>query len=143
MDQRIKGQENSLFITQDGATLAQFDSIQDAELTLKLTLLQEGYQGETTDRYDEVFHGIGFTFSAHLTTGAVFDAFQAIIDRARRRTPGTVFNLKSVLQFPNGERRRVIIDNLFFSDIPITLPRRDQYVAVKVSGGSASGRFIT
>lgn len=142
MDQRLKGQESQVFMTQDGETLAQLDSIQDSEITAKFTLLQEGYLGETTDRYDEVFHGISGGFSAHITTGAVFDIVQAVMDRARRRTPGVQFNYKTTLQFPNGERKRIIIPNIFFGDMPLNLPKRDQYATLKFTFSASSGRFL-
>src|SRR5258708_13896159 len=141
--QRLKGQEFSLFMNQSGVgVLSQFDSIQDFEMTLMLATLEEGYLGETVNRFDDVFTGIDGKFSATLTQGAVFDTFQAIINRARRGTPGVVFNLKGTLQFPSGERRRCIIDNAFFGAIPIAVPKRDQYVGVKVPFKSSSGRFI-
>ena len=129
-------------MTQNGSTLQQLDSIQDSEFTPKFSTLQEGYLGETTDRFDDVFHGLSGSFTCHMTTGAVFDIVQSIIDRARRRTPGVVFNLKTTLQFPNGERRKVIFSDLFFSDLPVNLPKRDQYASIKFSWSCSSGRFI-
>lgn len=142
MDQRIKGQESQIFMTEDGSTLAQFDSIQDTEITVKLDLLEEGYLGETADRYDEIFKGLACTFSAHITTGAVFDVVQAIINRAQRRVPGTVFNFKTTLQFPSGERKRIVVNNIFFSDIPLTLPKRDQYAVLKFGFSASTGKFL-
>lgn len=142
MDQRVKGQECTLFMTQGSTTLAQFDSIQDAEITVKLELLEEGYLGETSDRYDEVFKGISGNFMCHATTAAIYDVLQAIIDRARRRVPGTVFNFKTTLQFPNGQRKRVVIPNIFFGEIPNSFPKRDQYVSFKLSFSAENAQFI-
>lgn len=143
MNQRLKGQDTTVLMSQSGiGVLSQLDSIQDLELTIKLDLLQEGYLGETTDRYDDIFKGMAGTFTAHMTTAKIYDIVQAIIDRARRRTPGTTFNLKTTLQFPNGERRRAIIDNLFFSEIPNAFPKREEYASIKFTFASSSGRFI-
>lgn len=142
MDQRVKGQEIQLFMTQNGQTLAQLDSIQDTEVTIKLRILEEGYVGETSQRYDDVFDGFAANLTAHMTTGAVYDIVQAIIDRARRRVPGTVFNLKMSVQFPNGERKRVMISNLFFGEIPNAVPKRDQYASIKFTVAATSGRFL-
>lgn len=142
MDQRIKGQEVTAFMTQNSSTLAQIDSIQDLGLTAKFNILEEGYLGETTNRYDEVFNGISGDLTMHMTSGAVFDFLQSIMNRARRRTAGVVFNLKTTLQFPNGDRRRVIIDDVSFGDLPITMPKRDQYVALKLTIAASSGRFL-
>ena len=142
MDQRVKGQEIQLFMTQDGTTLAQLDSIQDTELTIKLRMLEEGYLGETAQRYDDVFDGFAATFTVHMTTGTVYDIVQAVIDRARRRVPGTKFNLKMSIQFPNGQRKRVLVSDLFFSEIPNAVPKRDQYASMKFSVGSSNGRFL-
>lgn len=141
-NQRIKGQEATLFLTQGSAPVLSFDSIQDAEITVKLSKLEEGYLGETSDRYDEVFMGIDGTFTCHLTTGAVYDVIQAIIDRARRRVPGAVFSFKMTLQFPDGERKRIVIPNIFFDAIPNSIPKRDQYVSLKLTFSAESAQFI-
>jgi hypothetical protein len=141
-DQRIKGQEAQLFMTSGSNTIASFDSIQDAEITVKLTKLEEGYLGETSDRYDDVFMGIDGTFTCHITTATIYDVLQSIIDRARRRVPGTVFNFKMTLQFPNGDRKRIVIPNIFFDSIPNSIPKRDQYVSLKLTFSAENAQFI-
>lgn len=129
-------------MTQDGVQLTQLDSIQDFEITFKLEKKQEGYLGETSDRYDETFHGIDGSFTIHMTTGTVYDMVQAIIDRARRRVPGTKFAVKSSLRFPDGERKRIVIDDIFFGNLPNAFPKRDDYVNLKLDFSASSGRFI-
>lgn len=141
-NQRVKGMETTVFMTQNGVTLAQLDSIREFEMTVKFKLLEEQYLGETTVRYDEIFEGFDGGFECHLTTATTYDILQAIIDRARRRVPGTKFNVKTTLQFPDGERKRVIIDNLFFGPLPNTIPSRDSYATLKFSFSAASGRFL-
>lgn len=129
-------------MTSGSETLASFDSIQDAEITVKLTKLEEGYLGETSDRYDDVFMGVDGTFTCHMTTAKIYDVLQAIIDRARRRVPGTKFNFKMTLQFPNGDRRRIVIPDIFFDAIPNSIPKRDQYASLKLTFSAANAQFI-
>lgn len=129
-------------MTQDGETLAQLDSIKESEISFKLEVLQEGYLGETSDRYDEILKGVTVTFTAHTTGPTVFDIIQAVVDRATRRTPGTKFNFKTTLQWPNGQRRRVVINDVSFGEIPTTLPDRGQYAALKFSLSASTGKFI-
>lgn len=142
MNQRIKGQETQLFMTQDNVTQASIDSVRNFEITLKLEKKEEGYLGETSNRYDDIFNGVDGNFEIHLTTAVVYNLVQAIVDRARRRVPGTKFSVKTTLQFPDGERKRVIVDDAFFGNLPNAMPARDEYVNMKFDFSATQVRFI-
>jgi hypothetical protein len=126
-DQRIKGQEVEVILVVNNVPQATITDVKNFEATLKFEKKQEGYLGETSDRYDEVFMGIDGGAEFHFENQDLFTLFQSISDRARRRQPGTQVNVKATLSFPNGQRKRAIFPNVFFGNIPITFGGRTEY----------------
>jgi hypothetical protein len=141
-DQRIKGQEVSLLLVVNGAVQQTITDFRSFELTLKFDRLQEGYLGETTDRYDEIFKGVRVAAELHYENSDVFNLVTSVLNRARRRTPGTVINAKGAFNFPNGQRVRAVVQNIFFGDMPFNFPTRQDYGTLKLDGEAAGVSFL-
>lgn len=129
-DQRIKGQEVEVIIIVDGEAQDTITDVRSFEIAVKTELKEEGYLGEKTNRYDEIFNGIRGRMELHFENQDIFDLFTSVKDRAKRRTPGTQINLKATLNFPNGERPRVFIPNVFFGEMPMNFGGRGDYGTV-------------
>lgn len=127
MSQRVKGQEVQVLIVVDGKPLETVTDIRSFEVSAQTELLREGYLGETTDRRDEIFRGIRGRMTLHFENQDVFSLMQSIIARARRREPSLKINIKATLQFPNGDRPRVQMNDVFFGEQPITFGSRSDY----------------
>jgi hypothetical protein len=132
MAQRIKGQEVEVLFIIDGEVQDSLVDVRSFEVAAKLEMKEEGYLGEKTNRYDEIFSGMRGRMELHFESEDVFGVFQSIIDRAKRRTPGTQINIKATLNFPNGERPRVLIPDAFFGEIPINFGSRADYGAISL-----------
>jgi hypothetical protein len=130
---RIKGQEVSLSIVVDGEVQSTLTDIQSLEVTRELETTEEGYLGETSKRYDEFYKGYSGSITMHTSSPGVFDFMQAVQDRAQRRTPGTVINIKATLQYPSGDRRRVVMNDAFFDGIPLNFGSQTDYGAITLS----------
>lgn len=131
-DQRIKGQEVEVILIVDGVMQDTITDVRSFEVAAKLELKEEGYLGEKTNRYDEIFNGVRGRMELHFENQDVFDLVQSIADRAKRRTPGTQINVKATLNFPNGDRPRVLISDAFFGELPINFASRGDYGTVGV-----------
>lgn len=129
-DQRIKGQEVEVLLLLDGEVQDTITDVRSFEVAPKLETKEEGYLGEKTNRYDEIFNGVRGRLELHFENDDVFDLIFAIIDRATRRTPGIQINIKATLSFPNGDRPRVLVSNAFFGEIPINFASRGDYGTV-------------
>jgi hypothetical protein len=125
-NQRIKGQEVSVSVVADGEEQL-FTDINGFELMSDTETKEEGYLGETGNRFDEFYKGYSGNFKMHNSTGAVFTFINIIKDRAQRRTPGVVINIKATLAFPNGDRSRVMMNDAFFDAAGIAFAGRDAY----------------
>lgn len=135
MAQRIKGQEVSVLVTMDGELQAEITDIQNFGITLQLELLQQGYLGETSDRYDEVFKGAKFDFEMHTHSQDYWTLVASIIDRARRKTPNLVFNIVATLSYPNGDTPTVTLPDVSWGPSAVNAPARADYVKIKMEGG--------
>lgn len=140
--QRIKGQEVHIEILVDGVPQATFSDIRNFTVTPKLDKKEEEYLGETSKRYDEIFNGVDFDLEVNFHDRGVLDFVNTIYDRAIRRVPGTVVNIKATLQFPNGESPRVVMTNCFFSDMPVGFGSRSDYGTFKLSGSCNAWQVI-
>lgn len=132
MAQRIKGQEVEAILIVDGTPQTTITDIKSCEISFQLDILSEGYLGETTDRKDSVFKGVRGSMELHFENADVFKLFKAVVDKARRRTPGTKINLKGTFNFPNGDRPRLVMPDVEFGAIPISFGSRADYGSVKL-----------
>lgn len=131
-DQRIKGQEVSVRIIQDGVVVQEIDSIANLNESTALELKEAGYLGETTNRFDEILNGFGGDMEINLTRANWIQLELAVIRRARRETPGTVFNVVVTDLFPNGESLVKVYQNVFWGEMPKSVPGRGDYVKPKL-----------
>lgn len=128
--QRIRGQEVEILLIVDGVVQENITSVRSFEVAAKLEIKEEGYLGEKTNRYDEIFNGMRGRLELNFENAAPFDLMFAIIDRAKRRTPGTQINVKATLNFPSGDRPRILVSDVFFGEIPFNFASRSDYGTV-------------
>ncbi len=130
---RVKGQEVEILLVVDDAPVETLTDIKDFELEAELEILSEGYLGQTSEQKDEIYKGCKGTMTLHFTDKTPITLMRTVIDRARRRTPGTVINVKATLNFPTGgDRLRISVANAFFGAIPMTFGSRNDYGTIKL-----------
>lgn len=143
MAQRIKGQEVSVLLIIDGTQADTITDIKSFEVTFMTEILTEGYLGETTNRKDEIFNGVSGRMELNFENQDIFALFTSVIDRARRRTPGTVINVKAALNFPNGERPKIYINDVSFGPMPMNFGSRSDYGSVTLDFEAPDARIVT
>lgn len=143
MSQRIRGDQTQIVVTIDGTPITTLADVKDFDITAKFELLEEGYLGESTDRYDEIFKGASFRMMIHYETEDPLTVFLAAVQgRAQQRTPGTLINIRSTLNFPGGDRPRVSLQDCHFGPMPFNFPARDQYGNMTIEGAASDIRVI-
>lgn len=133
MAQRLKGQETVLsFTSPDGDE--EVGDVKSFEAELDIQTLEEGYLGETANRYDDIYNGTSGTAELHIESANYFAFTQKVKDRSQRRTPAAgKFSATSSFDFPNGERARITFEDIFFGPLPLRAPSRGEYVTVTVA----------
>lgn len=141
MAQRIKGQETQIIISRGGVLEDTLTNIPDFEVVDKFELITKGYLGQKTDLYDEIFKGTTFKLTMHLNKKQWFLFRQAMRDRAQRVTPSVIFNISTVLNFPNGDTKAETLPDVKFGELPSEFPSRDEYIQVTLQGGCEGSTF--
>jgi hypothetical protein len=140
--QRIKGQEVQILFVRAGVLEDTLTDTQDFEWEPKLELKEVGYLGEKSNRHDEIFNGMKFDGTLHLHSQDWFVFQQAIVARAKRQTPDVVFNVSSILNFPNGQTPSLLFPDAKFGAQTHAVRSRGDYVTVKVAG-ACDDYFLT
>jgi hypothetical protein len=129
---RLKGQETELLIVVNGAPQNTITTVRSLEINTETEILSEGYLGETSERKDSIFKGMSGKIELHIENQDILKLFQKITDKARRRTPGVKINLKTTLNFSNGQRPRVLISDVEFGPMPLSFSSRADYANVSL-----------
>ena len=134
MSQRIKGQEVTVSMSGPEGVEEGLEVVQSFNAEFMFELLQEGYLGETADRFDEIYKGVSGDMEIHMESGKWSDFTLKIQDRASRRDGAAgEFTATATFAFPDGSRRRLVFNNIFFGAMPITAGARPDYVSATLT----------
>lgn len=143
MAQRIKGQEVKIQMVGPSGKEDGIIDVQSFEASFQVERLEENYLGETTTRYDDIFNGVKGKIELHLENQTYFRFMERVQRRAQRRDSADgQFNIMAVLKFPNGQKVRVLLEDVFFGEIPLNVSSRSDYVQTSVDWGCSNGRFL-
>lgn len=141
---RLKGQETRVQILENGEPLFAIDTIKQSNFDFNFEKLQEGYLGETFDRFDEVFNGLDVGLTVHMATADAIDLAFRIRDRAQNRIGGGLrIDLLTTLIFPGGDIRGMAARDIFFEPIPIQFNSRKEFVSLELKGSCSEADRIT
>ena len=138
MGQRLKGQDVVLAVTTGGNQQATFvTDVRNFELTPKFEKLEEQYLGQTSKKYDDIFHGVDFKFDMHLEKSSALAFVDLIKQRASSRAGGTnraTVNIKAQMNFPDGQVKTITLSDCAFEDMPLSVGGRSEYAQFTLSG---------
>jgi len=142
---RIRGQEVTVRISKNKDLLATVTAFKDFTATFRGRVLEEGYLGETTLRYDDISDGISGTFTLHAESQDLFLLVQFIQQRQQRAQPvqTSLINVIARFSFPNGDTPKAFLKDLKFGEIPIAVGERSQYVNAVFPFNCDRAQFIT
>ncbi len=133
IDNRIKGQEVTILLSQDGELLDEFTEISNFSIEETIDIMSKGYLGEKTERKDQMYKGIKGSFEMDLATTTYFRFRDSVINKAKRITPDVEFKISAVLSFPNGETPTCTLPNVTFGSLPMDISGRADYIKIKLS----------
>lgn len=132
-DQRIKGQEVNVLYTRGGDLETSLTNVQDSNFEIELEIITKKYLGRKSDTKDDIFNGVKGDYTLHLHNSEWFAYLVAIKDRAQRKTSDVIFNITAVLSYPNGQTPSILVPDIKFGSVPITISSRNEYVTIKHS----------
>ncbi len=130
---RLKGQEISIRVLQDGNLIASIDSIATFNEEIDLEIKSDGFLGESVNRFDEILNGFGGDFEMQCTGTGYLAWQEAIIARAQRRTPNIKFNVMRTDLYPNGDSAIFTYKDVHWGAMPSSIGARGEFVKVKAN----------
>jgi hypothetical protein len=133
---RLKGQEVFITLLGDGSELkGTWKAIVSFDFTDDLEILDEGYIGETSQRFDSIYNGTSFSAEGHMH-GKNEDVLRvAIKDKAQRRN-GSIgrFDIAFTLPYPSGATRTITLLDVEFGAVAIKVGSRSDYASISFEG---------
>lgn len=141
-NQRISGQDTQVSIVVDDEVVDEISAIKSFDVTWKFSTKSEEYVGETGPRKDDFFEGLSGRIELDMESTAILTLIDIIQTRAQNRSLNTRISIKTVLQFPDGDRAMINIPNTFYSDIPLNFGSRTDYGKSTLSWEAENGRIV-
>lgn len=139
----LRGDDIQAQLTRNGVlerTLVDFVS---GNITGKFTRHYENYLGRQGEKVDEQFDHVEGALLVRPRSQAILVLYDLITQRARRQIAQDllVVNLVTTLQFPNGDRPKVVVPDLKFGDLPLNWGGRNQYAETPLDFAAETWRF--
>lgn len=131
-ERRLLGQEISVRVIQGGNLVDQIDAVGSFNDNTDLEIKQDGFLGESADRFDQVLHGHSGDFEFQPTNAGWHRLKQAIIDKATRRVPDLVFNVVVAELYANSDNAVITYPDVSWGPIPKNVSSRTDFVKVKL-----------
>jgi len=140
---RVKGSDCQVRLTTDGVLERTVVDIKSSQVVLKITRKLERYLGRISQSYDDQFEGVEGNLLVHVRSQDILVMFDKIARRAQRQTAAlnTKFGYSATIQLPNGQRPKILVPDLSFGDLPISMGGGDQYVETTIDWGSETYRL--
>jgi hypothetical protein len=142
-NQRIAGQDTTISIVVDDQAVDEITAVRSFDVTWKFSTKTEEYVGETGPRKDDFFEGLSGRIEFDMEGAAALTLVDIIQTRAQNRGISTRISVKTVLQFPDGDRALINIPNVFFGDIPMNFGSRTDYGRMTLSWEAENGRIVS
>ncbi len=132
---RVRGAEVQVRLTRNNALEKTLTAVKSFTFEAMLEIKQEGYLGETNDRFDDIYKGCSGNLVFHPESQDAWTLVAFVRDRAARRSAQSDhrINIKFVANLPDGTRPSITIPDVKFSNIPMNSPARDQYVEMTLT----------
>jgi len=131
-DKRLKGQEVSIRISAAGVVQDSIDAVASFNDSVAYELKEDGFLGETVNRFDEILNGYGGDMEFQPTRANWNLLEQQITARATRETPDLEFTIVRTDFYPNGDTTIYTYKDVSFGPLPTTVASRGDYVKVRL-----------
>ena len=131
-DPRLRGQEVEVRIVANGTLENSITAVATFDETFKLEKKEDGFLGETNNRYDHIFQGIEGKMEFHVNSND-WMLFQNVIKlQAQRKTPNTQINLTRTDYYANGQTSIITYADCKFGPSPTSVAGRGEFVKVSL-----------
>ena len=133
MAERLKGQECIVRFIKQGQIVQELVDVKNVEVEYMMDILEDGFVGETTDRYDDVYKGMSGSMTIQIEDATVYNFIIDIINRARRKVPMFQVDLLGVFQFSNGTTSKRLLADLRFGPFRESNGGREHFITIDMT----------
>lgn len=143
MSNRLTGQDTTIQMFKGDVLQDDITLMKESTVTFEMSVSREDYIGEKQQRPDGKFDIAKLELTGHQEDAAWCDLVQAIVER-QMRLPGavTVFNASVNLLYPNGQVRSIVLEELEFETIPISIGGRKDMVETSLTAYATRHQFV-
>lgn len=131
-DPRLRGQEVELRVFTNSVLEDSMTLVASIEETFKLEKKEDGFLGETSNRYDHIFNGVDGKLEIQVNSTAWMRFQNAIKAQAQRKQPATVINMVRTDFYANGETAVITYNDVKFGPSPTSISGRGEFVKVSL-----------
>ncbi len=140
--QRLMGQDVEVFVVNGNTPLLDISDVKSLDITIRLDKKQEGFLGQTSDKFDTLYIGVNGKISFEMKNADAIDFAMAVKEKAQNRRSSKIFSIRASYRFPDGSIRLGQMRDVSFGDIPINTGGRGEYVKMDLDF-SASDILMT
>ena len=119
-------------IRKDGGIIASLKSIVSSELTVNVEAQELAFLGEHKPKVEMTWAGGSGNIEVRHKDPSFWTLLNSIQSVAQHRTPGVVFSLDGKFQYPNGTVVSVMIRDLGFDAINVSVPSQKDFATSRI-----------
>ena len=133
MGDRLEGQEVSIRVIDSGTMVASLDSITSFNDEMSSEIKQDGFLGEVSDRFDDIFNGWKGDFEAQFRRADVTNFQTRVQERQQRKAVTRVFNVVRTDLYPDGTSTVFTYVDVKWGAMSTSAGSRTDFVKLKTS----------
>lgn len=140
---RLRGEQVTIKLIQNGAPVAAWPAIANGSLECKNDILEEGFLGETSQRFDSIFMGWGISLELQMESSAEEQFVDAVQAKNQRRAGAPVrLDIVWTNSYPTGQTTLRVLEDVEFGAMKIDGGGRSDYVKLSFDGSCSNATRV-
>lgn len=142
-NKRLRGEQVTIKLIQNGAPVEDWRAIASGSLTCKNDVLEEEFLGETAPRFDAIFKGWSMDLELQMESAAEETFVDAVQAKNQRRAGAPVrFDIVWTNSYPTGQVTLRVLEDIEFGEFKIDAGGRADYVKLSFDGSCSQATRV-
>ena len=140
---RLRGEQVEIKLIQNGAPVDTWRAVMSGDLTCKNDILEEGFLGETAQRYDSIFMGWSLSIELQMERAAEEQFVDAVQAKNQRRAGAPVrFDVVWTNSYPDAHVTLRVLEDLEFGEFKISAGGRSDFVKLSFDASCSNATRV-
>ena len=144
-EKRLRGDQCIIkLVTNGGVAQSTWRAVASFDIESDNAVLDEGFLGESSQRYDAIFNGFKFSCEAQMFGTEEADLEDAINAKNARRGAAAAqrFDIAVTTSYPSGQISTRVLEDVEFGTIKLSFGGRADYVKASFEGNCSTSQRI-